>query len=67
MTQLILNIENKESESVLRRLAKLLDGVTIAPNRRKKSEFEKTMEEVARGEINTYDSVDDLIRHLDSL
>lgn len=68
MTQVTLNIEDQSSWKLIRDMMKHLPGISIAPKARKrKTGLDKALEEIRRGEVIRYDSVDDLINHINSL
>lgn len=70
MTQLVLNIENPSILPSLKKVLNALDGVSIAKMAKKrkcKSELQLAIEEAKRGEVTRWDSVEDLIAHLESL
>ncbi len=68
MTQMTLNIEDQASGKLLRALIRHLPGISIAkPAKKRKTGLDKALEEVRAGEIIHYDSVDDLINHINSL
>lgn len=68
MTQMTLNIEDQASGKLLRALIKHLPGISIAkPIKKRKSGLEKALDEARAGKVTHYDSVDDLINHINSL
>lgn len=66
MTQITLNVENKAILPHLKKILNAIDGVTIAPARRKKriSGIEEAYKDVRSGKITHYDTVDDLFRSI---
>ena len=59
MTQIVLNIEDKNIVASLKRVLSTMNGVTIASSKNL-SPYEKSKIEARNGEINTYASVDEL-------
>ncbi len=66
MTQITLNVENKAILPHLKKILNAIDGVTIAPAKRKKriQGIEEAFEDVRAGKIRHYDNVDDLFRSI---
>lgn len=63
MTQITINVEDKSTLSLLKRLIKELPGASLAkPLRKKKTPLEKSLEEIARGEYITYNSSEDFFK-----
>ena len=59
MTQIVLNIEDKNIVASLKRVLSTMNGVTIASSKNLSS-YEKSKIEARNGKINTYASVDEL-------
>lgn len=70
MTQLVLNIENPSILPSLKKVLSALDGVSIAKPIRKakrKTELDLALEEVRRGEVTRWESVDELLKHIQNI
>ena len=68
MTQLTLNFENPSLMSLFKKLANSMEGVSVATTKRKrKSSYERSLEDIAAGRVTEYDSVEDFFKHIDEL
>ena len=67
MTQLIINVEKKSMVSVLKKLLKELNGVSIQETYEKdKSGIEMAFEDIDNGNISgPFNTVEEVIAHLD--
>ena len=67
--QLTLSFENPKLMDIFKELASNMKGVTIlAPVKSNKSGIDFALEDIEKGRISgPFNSVDDLMRHLDSL
>lgn len=63
MTQIVLNVDNPSLVSSLKKVLSTMKGVSIA-SPKKLSSYEKSKMEVEQGQINTYDSVDQMFEKL---
>lgn len=63
MTQIVLNVDNPSLVSSLKKVLSTMKGVSIA-SPQKLSSYEKSKMEVEQGQINTYDSVDQMFEKL---
>lgn len=61
MTELYLHIDNPDSASILKKLAKILDGVTIVSNKSRKCELDRSLQEIENGQTFKYDSAADFL------
>lgn len=61
MTQLTINIENKAILPHLKKILLAIEGVSIAPaKRKKKCGLEEALEDVKVGRVTHFDSVDEM-------
>lgn len=68
MTTITLNIDNPESASIIRKLAKVLDGVTIQKSRKKrKSEVEEILEHMEPENFIEFKSREERIAFFENL
>lgn len=67
MTQLTLTITDPKEASLIKKLLKKFDSVTVSQCRSKhKTGIEEAMDDVRVGRVYNADSVEDLFRQLDS-
>lgn len=64
MTQLTLNVTDESLIPMLRKLFRSMEGVDLAPRRRRKSGIELAYEDVEAGRITKWDSPDDMFNTL---
>ena len=66
MTQLTINIENKKMVPHLKKILNAIEGVSIAPAtpHRRKCGLDLALEDVEKGRLNSYDSVDEMFKAL---
>lgn len=65
MTQLTLTITDPQEASLLKKLLKKFDSVTISkPKKKRKTGIDEALEDVAAGRVTHYESVDDMFREL---
>lgn len=63
MTQLTINIEDRKILPHLKKILNAIDGVSIAhAPKKQKSGLDIALDEVAKGNLNHYDTVDDLFK-----
>ena len=62
MTELTLKVTDESRIPMLRKLFRSMDGVELAPRRRKKSGIELAYEDVAAGRVHRASDGEDLIR-----
>ena len=65
MTQIVINIENKDIVPHLKKILNSIEGVSIAKPSKKKNGIEVAMDDIKAGRLNRYDSVDDMFKNLD--
>ncbi|MCD8385986.1 MAG: hypothetical protein LUD17_03740 [Bacteroidales bacterium] len=58
--QFILTIEDNNTLSIFRKLASVLNGVTLTPIKKKKtkSSYEESLEDIKAGRVTTWESTD---------
>lgn len=67
MTQLTLKITDPKEASLIMKLLKKFDSVTISrPPRKRKTGLDEALEDVAAGRVYHADSVEDLFNQLNS-
>lgn len=68
MTQLTLNIENKSLVPIIKKLISELNGVSIAPQvRRKKNGLERALDDIKHGRVSgPFNSMEEVMNHLNS-
>jgi len=67
MTQLTLTISDPKDASLIRKLLKKFDSVTISRSaRQRKTGLDEALEDVAAGRVYHAESVEDLFRQLNS-
>ncbi len=66
MTQLTINVENQSILPHLRKILNALEGVSIAPAKRKRklSGIEEAYEDIKAGRVTHCDSVDDMFQKI---
>lgn len=64
MTQLTLNVTDESLIPMLRKLFRSMEGVEIAPRRRRKSGIELAYEDVEAGRVTKWDSPDEMFNTL---
>lgn len=65
MTQLVLNIRDRNIIPHLRKVLNSIDGVTVARTpRKKKSGLEEAQEDVREGRVTEYASVDEYFKEM---
>ena len=64
MTQLTLNVTDESLIPMLRKLFRSMEGVEIAPRRRKKSGIELAYEDVEAGRVTQWNSPDEMFNTL---
>ena len=64
MTQLTLNVTDESLLPMLRKLFRSMEGVEIAPHRRRKSGIELAYEDVEAGRVTKRDSHDEMFNTL---
>jgi hypothetical protein len=64
MTQLVINVENKNLLPGLRRILNALEGVTIekAPRRKRKSGLDLAIDDIHAGRVYSAKNIDDLLQ-----
>ena len=61
MTQLTINIENKSILPHLKKILSAIEGVSIAPTKRKKKcGLEEALEDVKAGRVTHFENVDEM-------
>lgn len=65
MTQLTINIEDSKILPHLKKILNAIDGVSIASiSKKQKCGLDKALDDVEKGRLNYYDSVDDMFNTL---
>lgn len=65
MTQITINVEDKSTLSLLKRLIKELPGASLAkPIRKKKTGIEEAYEDINSGRVYYADSADDMFKQI---
>ena len=71
MTQVVVNIEKPSVIAIFKKMVALMDGVSIAKPARpsakakeRKCGLDLALEDVREGRINTFDSVEDMMKDL---
>lgn len=69
MTQITLNITNPSSARAIRALVRAMDGVSIAKKSEtvRRNRIDMALEEARKGNVTSWESVDDLAKHIESL
>lgn len=66
MTQLVINVEDESILPSLKRILSAIEGISIIkPAKKKKSGLDEALDDVEKGRINHYESVEDLFKALD--
>lgn len=65
MTQLTINIENSKILPHLKKILNAIDGVSISSvSKKRKCGLDQALDDVEKGRLNHYDSVDDMFTSL---